>query len=400
MLTLFLLCIFASVRSDWSYDNQTDWPGSCANEYQSPINLSLPSNFSNRSDVKFTYSSQPIILFRTNHTVGMNISQSGFVTVNHTGYMLDALYFHNHSEHRISSRGYHDFEVHLTHSASDGRKLVISTLCTVSDSSSWFNKLIGPFNQLSTLNTDHLVIGMDISLDEYYKEVLGSFREYWSYDGSMTSPPCAPTKWYVNEGTCTIPRGLKTILLDFPQLANNYRHIQSLEGRIIRTSDEFVPSTTTSTSTSTTTSTTTTRPRNTTTSTTTPRNITTPAPRNTTPPHPPPLTTASPKNDEHSDTATILVTVVIVILLIIAGTWWYCYAQNAVRIQTSSEAESRASVQEKKTAPLLNGNYVLSGDQIRNQFDGITPVGDAYEEEDVDVFRVYPPGGSDDEHYY
>jgi len=376
--------LYLLTGADWNYDNQTQWPGSCSNDFQSPINLTLPSTFPNRTDLQLSYASQStMVLFKTNHSVGLNVSKSGSVTFNGTQSSLQEIHFHRHSEHMVKSTGYYDYEVHLVHSTEDGNILVVAALCTTQDSDdpSWFTTLVSPLNELFTLDADHLEIPIEVDMGAFKADVLKGFHNYWSYSGSSSTPPCSPAIWFVHAiGSCAIPQVMSTVLQKFTQLDKNYRYTQPLQGRTVHISDAVMP-TTTSTSTTTTTA---------------PRNTTTPPSNHTSSTS----TTAEPepKKEEHNDSVSIAVTVILVILLITAGTWWYCYAQKAVRVQKSSAAERHLSIQGKRSAPLLNGHYLLSEDQMQEQFDGIEPVRDNMDEDEIDVFRVYPPGDID--HYY
>ncbi|RKP24821.1 carbonic anhydrase, Cah [Syncephalis pseudoplumigaleata] len=197
---------------EWSYDGARGparW-GGLSNAYrkcstgrqQSPINLVS----GNAEYVAQARPSSPAFVWgqlgRTpivydGHTVQLNVqagdSSSNYVTFGGSRYTLQNIHFHVPSEHRIASV-YSDAEVHLVHKSADNKLLVIGVVFRVSTADNgWLAPIIA--NMPGGSGAKKEVPSLDLPA---LLRATGNFGEYWTYMGSLTTPPCTENvRWFI-----------------------------------------------------------------------------------------------------------------------------------------------------------------------------------------------------------
>lgn len=126
---------------------------------------------------------------------GPKLLGNSTLSIGGTQYNLVQLHFHSPSEHRRWVNGtYANFdpvEMHLVHESSSGALAVIGVFIT------------GSGNVNSELKTVEQNLGNGTSVDFNVPNVLPADTGAWTYDGSLTTPPCteeqggAHVKWFV-----------------------------------------------------------------------------------------------------------------------------------------------------------------------------------------------------------
>lgn len=203
-ISAFPLLTISSVQSeevDWSYggqENPTHWGelspefADCeTGKYQSPINLeqidqSIPAS------LKFNYQPTSLEIVRNvsnGQNVQVNYDKGSTLTVNSQEYELFQFHFHTPSEHTLKGEA-SGMELHLVHQNQAGEYAVVGVFIEEGEE----NPLLATiFNNLPAENgtkTD------DVTLNA--SDFLPSERSYWSYSGSLTTPPCTEgVSWYV-----------------------------------------------------------------------------------------------------------------------------------------------------------------------------------------------------------
>ena len=237
----------------FNYHDQTAWlkfPGSnCDGKRQSPININTEEvkKSSPLIALKFDKYDHPVAGEFTN--MGTNVEfvpgQTGATLTNHLGtYILKQFHFHwgkdacEGSEHRVNRKQF-AAEIHFVHlkqgaSPSDtaGDTLsVIAVLCKATDT-----PISGVWDQLSPVPTKHEAKN-PIS-DFVYSDLLPENRDYYHYEGSLTTPLCNETvQWFVLKNTIDIPKEflakLRMVESDDSGtlLTFNFRDLQSLNDR-------------------------------------------------------------------------------------------------------------------------------------------------------------------------
>ena len=244
---------------DYNYEDQAAWanlPGSfCGTgRRQSPINIETASvQESNTLLQNLIFNGYDRVvdgsLANTGHTVQFDPSSSapGASVMNHEG-TYNLLQFHLHwgegqrdgSEHRVNGSQY-AAEIHFVHrstnaSSTAGNALTVVGVFAVADSAA----PTGIWQQLMPVPTafesSTSVTGIR------YSDLLPTNRDYYYYEGSLTTPLCNETvQWFVLKDTIQIPESYLAILRMVQEdtngtlLTHNVRDAQALNGRIVMT---------------------------------------------------------------------------------------------------------------------------------------------------------------------
>ncbi|MGM3306870.1 carbonic anhydrase [Anabaena sp. WFMT] len=183
----------------WSYvgiDNATAW-GKLSSDfelcelgkYQSPININnavegTPVN------MEFNYKSTPLSVVNNGHTIQVNYNPGSTIKINGEEYELLQFHFHTPSEHTIDDQA-SAMEMHLVHRNANGQLAVVGVMIKKGVVNPlidliWMN--IPAVGQNNIVKTSPINVG----------NLLPNSKEYFSYTGSLTTPPCSENvKWNV-----------------------------------------------------------------------------------------------------------------------------------------------------------------------------------------------------------
>nr|WP_300309271.1 carbonic anhydrase family protein [Halomonas sp.] len=185
----------AAVASEvkWSYEGETGpehWASlhenfaSCAGDQQSPIDIQ-PSSVVDAELLPLEINwneSVDLHVANTGHGVQDNGADFGTATINGKPYTLKQFHFHHPSEHTIDGKHF-PAEAHFVHQASDGSLAVIAVLLEGGGENTVFS------DSLSNV-TD--TVGEDVMLgNEDPRDLLPDDLSFYTYRGSLTTPPCS-----------------------------------------------------------------------------------------------------------------------------------------------------------------------------------------------------------------
>lgn len=221
----------------WSYEGEgapANWSKlSAANalcatgKRQSPIDIRDGIHV-DLEPIKFDYQNAQFTVVDNGHTIQVNIGEGNTLTVMGRTYQLVQFHFHRPSEERINGRSY-EMVAHFVHKDMEGRIAVVAVL---------FER--GPLEnpQIQTVwNNLPLEVGQTVSpaavLD--LSKLLPTTRDYWTYMGSLTTPPCSEdVLWMVMKQPIQVSGDQIAI---FSRLyKNNARPVQPSNGRLIKES--------------------------------------------------------------------------------------------------------------------------------------------------------------------
>ncbi|KAJ3016597.1 UNVERIFIED_CONTAM: hypothetical protein HDU68_012120 [Siphonaria sp. JEL0065] len=186
-------------RTSWSYEGENgashwgQFNTVCeAGEFQSPINFE-GEKFAIKLKPKLSWASltKPFNVLNNGHTIQLQLKEStptlSSKQVNNLDYIVQQVHFHSPSEHHIDEK-YFDLEAHFVHASTDGKLSVIGLLFEAGNSKKFENKWIKQFeNKLpSTTNSTKPLSKLDMS--PIIKAL--KYAEFFSYTGSLTTPPC------------------------------------------------------------------------------------------------------------------------------------------------------------------------------------------------------------------
>jgi carbonic anhydrase len=155
---------------------------------QSPINLADLIK-ADLKPLKFQYKDGVSGIVNNGHAVQVNYAKGSFVTVDGRTFELKQFHFHSPRENLIKGKQF-PLEGHLVHADKDGNLAVIAVM---------FGE--GPANPLLTWLWQMMPakVGEKIALSAGFSiaQMLPSERDYYRYNGSLTTPPCTEGVWWL-----------------------------------------------------------------------------------------------------------------------------------------------------------------------------------------------------------
>jgi carbonic anhydrase len=223
----------------WSYSGATGpakWSGidekfgTCAlGQTQSPIDIrtadvqaaALPA-------ISFDYKPTPLKIIDNGHTIQVNIAPGSSITVGDKRYDLLQFHFHKPSEERVDGKAY-ALVAHLVHRSEDGKLAVVAVLM---DKGAKHPLIQAVFDNLpTTKEKESAVAGIGIDLNA----LLPENRAYYSFAGSLTTPPCSEeVSWFVLKTPTQV--SAEQIARFGRVYAMNARPVQPLNGRVVQAS--------------------------------------------------------------------------------------------------------------------------------------------------------------------
>lgn len=167
---------------------------------QSPIDI---SGFveADLKPLKFKYSAgaQEIAIVNNGHTIQINYAPGSSVTVDGIEFELKQFHFHSPSENKIDGKQF-PLEAHLVHADKDGNLAVVSAMFQEGAASPALAKL---WEKLPTKSGDKNPLPTGLSV----AQLLPASRDYYRYDGSLTTPPCSEgVRWLVMKKVGTVSK--------------------------------------------------------------------------------------------------------------------------------------------------------------------------------------------------
>ena len=151
---------------------------------QSPIDL-VADVHADLPELVFEYYSSPVDVINNGHTIQQNNKPGSFFRIPERGtsFELKQFHFHSPSEHTIDGRSF-AMEVHFVHADENGALAVVGVMIDEGDEHPVLNKLWA-FMPEQVGETSQQPIGIEET------NLLPPTREYFTYGGSLTTPPCS-----------------------------------------------------------------------------------------------------------------------------------------------------------------------------------------------------------------
>jgi len=189
-LTLASACANAGQEEHWSYsgeDGPTHWGelsaefGACASgKNQSPIDLSGGID-ADLPEIVFDYANPGLTdEINNGHTIQENLKPGNFVSIRGQRYQALQFHFHSPSEHHINGKSF-PMEIHVVHANEAGDLAVIGVMYEIGERNPLLDKLEAFRPPDMPRNEDPVD----------HNELITSRSEYFTYSGSLTTPPCS-----------------------------------------------------------------------------------------------------------------------------------------------------------------------------------------------------------------
>ena len=178
--------------------------------------------------VRFEYQASRFTVFDNGHTVQVNLASSNAIEIGGKRFELQQFHFHRPAEERIDGRQF-EMSVHLVHKDEQGRLAVVTVLLEKGPAQPVVQKI---WNNLPLERHTESAARGPLEL----AELLPADRRYYTYMGSMTTPPCAEgVQWIVMRQPVTLTaEQIEIFARIYPM---NARPLQAAAGRRIMQSN-------------------------------------------------------------------------------------------------------------------------------------------------------------------
>ncbi|HAU3359254.1 TPA: carbonic anhydrase family protein [Salmonella enterica subsp. salamae] len=192
---------------------------------QSPVNISSQSVHNQQlAELDVQYADGPSTLLNNGHTLQAEMSSytPDSIQVGSDVYTLKQFHFHAPSENTIDGKHY-ALEMHLVHQDRAGKIAVVAVMFDIGEPNDALESLWQSIP--STGGNTPLFLPVNIN------ELLPADKNYWRYNGSLTTPPCSEhVSWFVMKSPLTLSQEqLSKFKEAIPH--NNNRPVQPLNGR-------------------------------------------------------------------------------------------------------------------------------------------------------------------------
>ena len=177
---------------------------------------------------QFDYRPGRLSVIDTGHTVQVNAAPGNTLQIGGRRYALRQFHFHRPSEERINGRQF-EMDVHLVHQDGEGRLAVVAVLLERGEAQPLLQTL---WKHLPL--EKHEEVAVEQPIDPL--QLLPADRRYYSYMGSLTTPPCSEgVLWLVMQQPLTLSAPqIDAFSRLYPM---NARPMQRAAGRIIQQSN-------------------------------------------------------------------------------------------------------------------------------------------------------------------
>jgi carbonic anhydrase len=220
----------------WSYDGpggpeswgklKPEFAKCSSGQRQSPIDIKDGIQV-NLEPIRFDYKPTAFRVIDNGHTVQVNLAPGNAIEVNGKRFELLQFHFHRPSEERIDGKQF-DMVAHLVHKDADGKLAVVAVLL---ERGSAHPLVQSVWNNLPLEQGEEQAASAPMDLNS----LLPAERQYYTYMGSLTTPPCSEgVLWMVMKQPVNIaPEQISIFARMYPM---NARPIQSASGRMIKES--------------------------------------------------------------------------------------------------------------------------------------------------------------------
>jgi carbonic anhydrase len=191
---------------------------------QSPIDIKGAKK-ADLPALNFSYHTVPLSIIDNGHTIQVNYASGSTLTVGEKLYTLKQFHFHHPSEEHVNGKDF-PLVAHLVHADAEGHLAVVAVLFELGNANSLVDTLWK--NVPSEKEKPQDIPSVSIQAED----LLPNERSYFTYAGSLTTPPCSEgVSWYVLNSYATIsPKQVAAFAKIYPR---NARPIQPSNGREI-----------------------------------------------------------------------------------------------------------------------------------------------------------------------
>jgi carbonic anhydrase len=197
---------------------------------QSPIDIRGAHLNKALPPIQFHYLAGAVTLENNGHTIEVKVNPGSYIVAGGVRYELIQFHFHHPGEEAVKGK-LPDMDVHLVHKSADGKLAVIAVR---------LNEDMGMPNATLATLWQHLpaTVGAHEKITEMVNPggLLPADRGYWTYTGSLTTPPCTEgVRWFVFEQDLGVSRDQLRAFAALYKM--NSRPLQDTHGRRIEANE-------------------------------------------------------------------------------------------------------------------------------------------------------------------
>jgi carbonic anhydrase len=190
---------------------------------QSPINIKLTTS-APLAPIDFDYKPGPWQVVNNGHTVQVILPFGSSIAIGGHRYELVQFHFHHPSEEAIADKHF-DMVIHLVHKDSEGNLAVVAVLIAAGNANPVVQKL---WDNLSAQEGRIANIPGDLNP----AALLPAEQSYYTFSGSLTTPPCSEgVRWFVLKTPMNISAEQERMFAFL--YPGNARPLQSMNGRVV-----------------------------------------------------------------------------------------------------------------------------------------------------------------------
>lgn len=232
--TLLSISSFANEKSHWGYtghEGPASW-GELSPKYktcgigknQSPINITTSLD-AKLDAIAPSYTTASNSIVNNGHTIQVNIDGGSTLTVDGMTFELKQFHFHTPSENHIEGKSF-PLEAHFVHLDKEGNIAVLALMFEEGEENKELAKVWAKIPKEA--HEKSALVLTDIS-----KALLPENKEYYRFNGSLTTPPCSEgVRWLVLKTPVSISKAQVEAFSHIMHHPNN-RPIQATNARLI-----------------------------------------------------------------------------------------------------------------------------------------------------------------------
>ncbi|WP_337965008.1 carbonic anhydrase family protein [uncultured Flavobacterium sp.] len=225
-------------KKHWNYEGETGpehWSeidqNDCGGSAQSPIDIMETETDKTLLPIDFHYDQKTKIhdIINNGHSIQVDFEPDDYIMVDGDKYDLKQFHFHEPAEHTIRGVRY-PLVIHMVHMNKEGKYVVLAIMAQEDKEINEAFEFLDKFLPLKV--NESIKVNEDFNINK----VLPENKAYYTYTGSLTTPPCTEgVQWYIFKSPVGV--SLK-IIEDLRKIMpiNNFRNVQPLNGRIIKES--------------------------------------------------------------------------------------------------------------------------------------------------------------------
>ncbi|MEW6372097.1 MAG: carbonic anhydrase family protein [Pseudomonadota bacterium] len=225
------------ISNHWDYEGEFGpenwgkinpaWSQCGSGKRQSPIDLRDGIKV-DLAEIDFNYRPSLFTEIDNGKTVQVNVAGGNFMTIGNQSFELVQFHFHRPSEEKINGKGT-EMVVHLEHRGPGGKLAIVAVLLERGRANEAIQTV---WNNIPLEKQQQVAPGIEIDP----LELLPERREYYTYMGSQTTPPCLENVlWLVMKQPMTASPAQMALFSRLYPL--NARPVQAGEGRMIKESN-------------------------------------------------------------------------------------------------------------------------------------------------------------------